>query len=402
MQLRVCKAELAELRQSLRFVEFQLAKSQENCEEMRVKLENKQGRYEQTVNSVETLKQELLQSKHQISDLSSKLASAHQTSEEQLQGLKAQIETLLQSLHSRDRQLLSMEQEKSELLRKIQDLEKEAEERDVQMLRLDEELRIKTKELGYLQVKMMEGSTQMTLDSVQIQLDTLDPKVAELQQLHTEKEHLLRLIRTSPQLKELSEYSEDSCGMRYLPRPGLCSRKGCPGSGINWECEDWVPQEVYRLAEDFSMRYKGNIDPSDVKELVRNMNAVWRYREINRIRRVKKTAGNTIKSLQRQLVLNSASSADLREVQRLKAQLREMIAAKRREEAESIEVTSVAFSQDEEAPSEVEMLHQVVQHEASKLLDVIQSAIEEQFDTPINDTSMTIRHSQDWLMVLCK
>jgi len=42
-----------------------------------------------------------------------------------------------------------------------------------------------------------------------------------------------------------------------------------------------------------------------------------------------------------------------------------------------------------------------VEREAEKLLTSIQSAIEEQFETPQSDTSTTIRHSQEWLMVRC-
>jgi hypothetical protein len=129
------------------------------------------------------------------------------------------------------------------------------------------------------------------------------------------------------------------------------------------------------------------------------MNISWRNREINRIRRIRKEMTNTIKSLQRQIVLNSASPEDIREIHRLKAQLRELIAARHREEADAIDVTSVAFSQDEEAPSDLEILQRTVEREAEKLLRTIQSAVVDQFQTPQSDTAATIQQSQEWLMV---
>lgn len=56
----------------------------------------------------------------------------------------------------------------------------------------------------------------------------------------------------------------------------------------------------------------------------------------------------------------------------------------------------MAFSQDGE---NAESLRQAVRLEASKMLGTIHSAIEEQFESPESDTSTTIRHSQEWLMV---
>lgn len=399
IQIRVCKAELSELRQSLRFAEFQFAKSQETCSDMRSALQTSQRKEVEIGETVARLQEQLAAANRQIEALEREVSAQKQTTEVEKCVLKDRLETLSQEIQSRNLRIEDLERLKSELVEKVQSLEHETEEAAVHLLRLDEELTIRTKELGYLQVKLLENSTQTTLDSLHLQPDSEDPKLTELQQLHTEKQHLLQLIRTSPQLRELGEYSEDSRGMRYLPRPGKCSRKGCPGSGTTWECEDWVPQDVYRLAEDFLLKHQGHIDSSEVKELVQNMNSAWRTRELNRIRRLKKEANNTIQSLQRQLVLNSASPEDIREIHRLKAQLRQLIAARHREEADAIEVTSVAFSQEEENLREVEVMQRTVEREADKLLTSIQSAIEEQFETPQSDTSTTIRHSQEWLMV---
>jgi len=399
IQLRVCRAELAELRQSLRFVEFQFAKSQESCNELQSALQTCHLQYTETQETVTTLQEQLAAAKDRVSALEGEIKAQKQAAEGEKAGLKDRLETLLREIQRKDSEIECVKRDNSELSDKVQSLEHETEEAAVHLLRLDEELTIKAKELGYLQVKLLESSAQTTLDSLHIQPDSNDPKLAELCQLHTEKQHLLQLIRTSPQLRELSDYSEDSQGMRYLPRPGRCSRKGCPGSGVAWECEDWVPLEVYRLAEDFQLKYQGTVDSNELKELVQNMNVVWRNREINRIRRIRRDTKHTIQSLQRQIVLNSASPEDIREIHRLKAQLRELIAARHREEAEAIEVTSIAFSQDEESPSEVEVLQRAVEQEAHKLLRVIQRAIEEQFEASQNDTSTTIRHSQEWLMV---
>jgi len=401
IQLRVCKAELSELRQSLRFAEFQFAKSQEMCNDMRSALQTSQRKEEGIGETVARLQEQLAAANRQIEALEKGLSAQKQTAEEEKYALKDRLETQLREIQSRDLRIQALERDKSDLLDKLQSLEHETEEAAVHLLRLDEELTIKSKELGYLQVKLLESSTPTTLDSLHLQPDSEDPKLTELQQLHSEKQHLLQLIRTSPQLRELSEYSEDSRGMRYLPRPGKCSRKGCPGAGATWECEDWVPQDVYRLAEDFLLKHQGHLDSTELKELVQNMNSAWRSRELNRIRRLKKEANSTIQALQRQLLLNSASPEDIREIHRLKAQLRQLIAARHREEADAIEVTSVAFSQEEENRREVEVLQRTVEREAEKLLTSIQSAIEEQFETPQSDTSTTIRHSQEWLMVRC-
>lgn len=399
IQLRVCKAELTELRQSLRFVELQFAKSQESCNSLRCALQTSREEGRKALETGEKLREELAAANRAIEEQERGKGELKRKAEEEQHELKDRLEAFMREIHGKDSRIETLEREKSELKEQIRGLEHETEEAAVHLLRLDEELTIRTKELGYLQVKLLESSSQTTLDSLHIQPDSEDPKLAELQQLHTEKQHLLQLIRTSPQLRELSDYSEDSRGMRYLPRPGRCSRKGCPGSGVSWECEDWVPQDVYRLAEDFSLKYQGSIDSTELKELVQSMNISWRNREINRIRRIRKEMTNTIKSLQRQIVLNSASPEDIREIHRLKAQLRELIAARHREEADAIDVTSVAFSQDEEAPSDLEILQRTVEREAEKLLRTIQSAVVDQFQTPQSDTAATIQQSQEWLMV---
>ena len=250
--------------------------------------------------------------------------------------LRTEIDRLWKDVKTRDNQIEEVTEEKTDLERRLSSAEEELQAAASHVQRLEDELTVRSKELSYLQVKLL-GNSELQegeLEALCIRPDSTDPKLTELHQLKTEKQHLLQLIRSSPQLHEFGELSEDSGGMRYFPLHRRCSRKHCPGSGTVLQCEDWVPSDVYRQCEDFQLRYSTVIDPETFRDFMHGVNLAWRTREANRIRRLKRQATVVVKDLQRQLVMGTASPEDVWEVQQLKAQLREMIAARRREEAE--------------------------------------------------------------------
>lgn len=91
------------------------------------------------------------------------------------------------------------------------------------------------------------------------------------------------------------------------------------------ECEDWIPEEAFKVAHDFRNKCASIISQSLMNQLLQDLNRVWRQREKKQIQTIQNQSHKEIQYLRRQLSFRQPYDKVVAEseIKRLKKELKD-------------------------------------------------------------------------------
>lgn len=326
LRVKIAQTEIDELKQSLRYVEIQFAKSKEITAAVTQKLQESQR-------EVKHLQEELRDQVHlahtqsqQIKDLQLKLEDAlsvhHDLSEKsQLKLDQAKLEAnkreedvvkMRAALQQKETQLELVTGEKQRLEQRLRDLEAEVE--------------FKTKEFVGLQSRLVDKEKEV--DDMLLHRQTNDRRMMEYQQLKTDNQRMLMLLKSTTEFKDFNIGGEET--RRFVPLSAKSEAKMRPNKprsqpSASTTDSNWIPTEAYKVAESFKQANNLSISNTQINKLLAELNLIWREREWKQLYTVKQEAALEIMSLRRQLALRLPFDAQKEgeEIRKLKAELRQ-------------------------------------------------------------------------------
>ncbi|KAL4471197.1 hypothetical protein ABPG72_007564 [Tetrahymena utriculariae] len=205
------------------------------------------------------------------------------------------------------------------------------------------------KEIQNLQDENQKLRRELQQKSHELDMSKLSHKaegtfMVEVEHLRGDVQRLLDMLRNTEEYKEFADIADDSThSIRYLKdikartyvdakchthckfiRP--CQ---CPKTGENQWVEDekllWVPEEAFRFAHEFRLKYNGELTDTLIEQLLFELNKIWSKREQRLLKRVKGSAASETASLRRQLAFNPTYDEHQAKItiQRLQNQLKQ-------------------------------------------------------------------------------
>eukprot|EP00742_Colponemidia_sp_Colp-10_P006053 GILJ01006478.1.p1 GENE.GILJ01006478.1~~GILJ01006478.1.p1 ORF type:complete len:602 (+),score=134.75 GILJ01006478.1:43-1806(+) len=153
-----------------------------------------------------------------------------------------------------------------------------------------DELAQKEQELQDARKKIRE--LEHALEMTDLQRRSEGTLLLEIEHFKMDNQRLTRLLQSTKEYKNFSENLDDFGGSRYLPDVSSTAED---------EEEHWVPYEAFKIANSFQNKFKAEMTPDEIHNLLHELNNVWREREKRKIERVKHRYSFKLESMRRQL-----------------------------------------------------------------------------------------------------
>lgn len=144
----------------------------------------------------------------------------------------------------------------------------------------------------------------------------------ELEHFKADNERLIKLLNSTPEYKEFSDFAQDNRGsVRFLAGKKPYGKSECPDP----EDESWIPREAFDIAHGYRTQHPEGLSETLINKMLRELNQIWRDRERRMIARVKLTCATEIKDLRRQITHRAPVSEkdQAKTIERLRNQLKE-------------------------------------------------------------------------------
>ena len=202
-----------------------------------------------------------------------------------------------------------------------------------------EMLAAKDKQIASLQKELEEAKRR--LDEVVMTRKSEGTALLEIQHYKADNERLIAMLSQTKEFAHFGRLAQDSVseggvGIRYLdplrqpteddkchyPKPKDKLKSVFKDKN---ECEDWIPEEAYRLAHDFRNKCASSVSQSLMNQLLMDLNRVWRQREKKQLQSHKNEALREIQFLRRQLSFRQPYEKVVAEadIKRLKKEVKE-------------------------------------------------------------------------------
>eukprot|EP01022_Parablepharisma_sp_SALTPOND_P018457 TRINITY_DN3014_c0_g1_i1.p1 TRINITY_DN3014_c0_g1~~TRINITY_DN3014_c0_g1_i1.p1 ORF type:complete len:595 (+),score=92.45 TRINITY_DN3014_c0_g1_i1:2346-4130(+) len=288
--LRLAESEKEELRETLRFLEQELAKSREQNAAL-------VERYEQ-------LQDEVHHSHEQIA----RQASLSHSQLEEIERLKRELEKYRQNNEATERlrvyqDIISEKEEEIERLRErldvIHEQEVEKEQAQIKLESLGGELSRKDQVMDTLKAELDEANKKV--EELKYKLKSEGAIMLEIEHLKADNAKLVSLLKGTKEYKKFAEYIEDSNGAVRIP-----TRSKTPGKKRGTEVkresfEEWVPAEAFKVAQGF--KSGSPLTDDIISKLLLDLNRIWREREKRQLDRLKTKYTSELADLRRQAAM---------------------------------------------------------------------------------------------------
>eukprot|EP00347_Sterkiella_histriomuscorum_P010297 403376845 len=334
---RLAQCEIDELKDSLRYAEYVLARTKEEKEQ----LEKQVSDDRQTVKEAKFE----LQSKNQ------ELGQAHRQTEAMLRQTEhAQISQNKVSEQARHK-LQQLQDEINRREGEIQELSKSIQDKDSHLSKITvteqinrnenkeyrDQLAKKDKLISDLQRELEQ--TRKTLDEVVMTRKSEGTALLEIQHYKADNERLVAMLSQTKEFENFGRLAADSVsdggvGIRFMnpdrQPEGTCHYPKKQSKLKDFykdsnECEDWIPDEAFKLAHDFRNKCASSISQSLMNQLLQDLNKVWRQREKKQVQKIQNKSNKEIAFLRRQISFKQPYDKVLLEtdIKRLKKEVKD-------------------------------------------------------------------------------
>lgn len=106
-----------------------------------------------------------------------------------------------------------------------------------------------------------------------------------------DNERLVKLLSCTEQFNNFKEFAEDnSVGIRYLDNKRQSEKLTTKNNSAKLnqfkadeECEDWIPQDAFKIAHEFRNKCAGQISVPLMNQFLGDINKIWKAREEKKI-----------------------------------------------------------------------------------------------------------------------
>ena len=341
-KLKIHAAEIEELKHSLRFVEIQLAKAHnhnkalsQNIAKLEQENEKIRSEYAQSQQIIHTKAQQLKEMQLKLDD-----ATALQFDIKEKTQVK--LEKNAQEIKTKENEIRL---QKDFLKEREEEIKKHMREHEVQVQqteKLEDELDHKNKELNSLETRLLES--EKAADALRTFKFDEKGQTLELEHLRADNLRLLRLLKTTNEFKNFDTaqtWSKSRFGQAvpHKTKPALgrnsLGRRESP-SKLNKQSKfaekenvkasrNWIPTEAYSIANDFRVKYQGQLNETNINRLLAELNQIWRDREVRIVDQIRNNTNAEVMSLRRQMAMRIPYDEEecINQVKGLKQELRQ-------------------------------------------------------------------------------
>ncbi|CAG9324615.1 unnamed protein product [Blepharisma stoltei] len=299
LKFQIAKAEVNELKESLRFVEYRLAKTES---------ENK------------TIKDAMESLLEEISEKSSKLEQEHEKTlalEKEIKNLECELgkarETKLNENKEWSKKILNLNVEENKLCQEISSLKECLEMANEEIAALkDAKEKTKEKLKSILKSQSDQSFVEKEIEDTErepVQTYEYVKQIPILQQeikrLYKDNCKLFEIIKSGKSLAHINSLVQDSNGITYHQDKGNCGKKRCAANNSN-EDSDWIPISVYNVMKEF--KDGKNLTASVISQLLTKVCHLWSERECNRIKRLKQKYEHKLEEMKAKLMASQPQS----------------------------------------------------------------------------------------------
>ena len=326
--LRLCEIENQELKNSLRYVEIQLAKTKEAKREVTEKYESAQNEIEKCHEQIQRGANVQSAQARQIEDMGQQLDGVAASQKEVHEKTKLQIKQYQGEIDIREMEINRI---KKVLEQRDGDIVHLTTQNNMQKERLEEidvELELKSGENNRLrkQVADLEAAMQDLYcsrkgnGSLQIELDSLK----------ADNEKLLELLKETTEYADLDadqivRAAQNKVVQSLTTAGSLKSGKsdGKSASSKGKKDNDWIPTQAVRAINKIRDDFSGKMTETCVSQILYELNSIWRQIMRKENEAIKKRLTAQIQDLRRQVVTKNAFDKGelMQEISRTKKEL---------------------------------------------------------------------------------
>ena len=323
LQLQLAKEEIKELKESLRFVEFYLAQSQQDVQALEAALQESESKCQKqqvTIEEYET----------QIDKLGLQLENSNENSLTVKKKLSDKDELIQKVKSEWQHEKKLWTEENQRLQRRVFMAEEE-----IQTLRktnsaLNQKLKLIAKESRVNIYPEVRKEMFDELKNLKVTLEYMRklPQLSrQVEDLEDQNKNLHKVIKTAKELKNFNELMEDSEGLGYI---------GNLTSAKSLSMKDWVPLPVYEATKESTNLTKSPIINASVVSIIKKINESWLQRETKRLKRLKNSYEKKLEALRKKQSSTPISGKTTERKPPNKESLEEEIVQARGEVAEAI------------------------------------------------------------------
>ncbi|OMJ85352.1 hypothetical protein SteCoe_13325 [Stentor coeruleus] len=138
--------------------------------------------------------------------------------------------------------------------------------------------------------------THKSLDSSNYAKRNEETLMVELEHYKADNARLVALLKSTDEFSAFSDFAEASEGIRYMQRGNKVKVQ------VEEECDDWIPQESWKMVKDFLAKYgEKGFKSVQINRLLEDLNSVWRRREKNLMSQVRSKCNKEIEAVRKQI-----------------------------------------------------------------------------------------------------
>lgn len=291
---KIMANEIDELKDAIRYLEFQLVEKKRDLENTMRELELANTN---TVEQKNHFAREVAVNRMQaekLNDLEFKLKEQRDGKEELAQRMRLKVADFQNEINTREEELARV---RARLHQKAEEL-KVAEigmmaHKTKASLALDD-YNVKSSQVERL-AEELRGTKQDLIESKATRKSE-GTALLEIEHLKADNDRLIKLLQATKEYKNFSKFALDNLGsVRFMPatKKNRCPVRNCGANTItenvnpNLEEENWVPQEAFDIAYKYKQQYGNELTDTLINKLLKTLNVVWRDRERRQIARVK-------------------------------------------------------------------------------------------------------------------
>ena len=329
--LRLAEHENKELKNSLRYVEIQLAKSRENYKMLTQKYEDAQADIQSGQEQIARQSNINHAQAEQIKEMGSKLDNVAEDQREMFEKSKAKMQAYQNEIDMREAEIQKLKKQNEQQTDDIKMYELRLSQMNERMQDIEEELELKSGENNRLrnQVADLEKSV-MDLYGSRKGEGSIH---VELNNMKADVERLINLLKDTSDYQDLDDV-EILRKAKYLSQQNIgviCStfgieskKKGNAAKNKNLaDANEWIPTQAVKKIKEIQAQFEGKMTETCISQILYEFNLIWRNIMRKENAAIKRKFTLQVQDLRRQLVTKKAFDEDVsqREISRLKKEL---------------------------------------------------------------------------------
>lgn len=328
--LRLAEVENKELKNSLRYVEIQLAKSRENYKQLTQKYEDAQSDLQSSQEQIARQSNINHAQAQQIEEMGRKLDNVANEQREMFEKSKYKVQQYQNEIDLREQDIQKLRKEGEQKDDDIKMYELRLKQMNERMTDIEEELELKSGENNRLrnQVGDLEKSVQDLYGSRKGEGSIH----VELNNMKADNEKLINLLKQTGEYQDLDNV-EIMRKAKFLGGAGgagpICDQFGIETNKAkskkkkDADANEWIPTAAVKKIKEIQQTFESKMTETCISNILYEFNIIWRNIMRKENEAIKKKFTLQVQDLRRQLVTKKAFDEDesQREISRLKKEV---------------------------------------------------------------------------------